>query len=1008
MQLSSRIVKRASPIVKLSSSLFKLSSRIMIGVLFLMPAFLPAFLRGAATIRETRQMIKTYPFSDPDPTPIMPRGGFSSGPSTIYPYCAFDGFSKTAVEREWTVIRMENPYIEVFVLPEVGGKVWGAREKSTGREFLYMNHVMKFRQIAMRGPWTSGGLEFNFGVMGHTPTGATPVDYLTRANKDGSVSCVVGALDLPSRTRWNVTITLPPDKAWFETESFWHNPTPLHQSYYMWMNAAVHVSADMQYAFPGNAWIGHDFGVKPAPWPVDGGRDLSWYKNNDFGSYKSYFTLGQYLDFYGVYWNDAKFGLGHWAPPGDVPGRKVWIWGLSREGMIWENLLSDGDGQYSEPQAGRYLNQSDTVFFQPGASDRWREVWFPYKEIGPISAATPCGALSVTTASGVLKLGFCALEEIQDELITTEGGKEIAREKLSLKPLEVWRKEIKTSGQGVMTVKLGKLGDKLSWTSDPAATTLQRPIHFRDYDENTAEGLYAQAERLEQTRKYIAAMEKYQQCLAKEPHHVRALGRVAELYLRRDELGKAQDAARRALDLAMYDPQANFVYGLVARRQGDLTGALEAMGWAARSLEYRSAAWTQMAEIYLMQQSYQRADEYARRALDFNRFDITARQTLAIAARKRGDRDAAQTALKEILAIEPLNHFARSEAWLTAQTPEKLSAFQGAIRGEFPQESYLELASYYVNLKIEDEAIQILRQAPQNSEILYWMSWLLRERGPKESGAFLDLAVAASPKLVFPYRAESIAIFEWVAQQRPEDWKAKYFLALNLWGLGRVDEAQAMLNRCGEPDFAPYYLIQGHAARKKFPERALVFYRKAMEKEHSEWRGWHSAAACLDDLKRTSEALTLAREASALFPEQDTIRLALVKTLMHSSDYAAALDQLNRSAFLPSEGASDVHRLYVECLLRLAIGKIKSGKYEEALPDIASAREYPERLGSGRPYDCDERAQDYLQALCCEKMGKTDEAKKLREAIISFEEKSGKKKPELSRELRMVMEELKN
>ena len=72
---------------------------------------------------------------------------------------------------------------------------------------------MKFREIAMRGPWTSGGIEFNFGDIGHTPTTSTSVDYLTRTNPDGSVSCIVGALDLPSRTEWRVEIRLPRDKA---------------------------------------------------------------------------------------------------------------------------------------------------------------------------------------------------------------------------------------------------------------------------------------------------------------------------------------------------------------------------------------------------------------------------------------------------------------------------------------------------------------------------------------------------------------------------------------------------------------------------------------------------------------------------------------------------------------------------------------------------------------------------------------------------------------------------
>jgi hypothetical protein len=188
-----------------------------------------------AMIAEEEKVIKTYPFAEPDPVPILAKSKARGSSSRLYPYFFFDKFSHTSIDKTWKVVRMENPYIEVYVLPEVGGKVYGAIEKSTKKEFIYLNHVIKFREIALRGPWTSGGIEFNFGVVGHTPACATPVDYLLRENPDGSVSCIVGTMDLPSRTRWSVTITLPTDKAFFETNALWYNPSPLNQSYYCWM-----------------------------------------------------------------------------------------------------------------------------------------------------------------------------------------------------------------------------------------------------------------------------------------------------------------------------------------------------------------------------------------------------------------------------------------------------------------------------------------------------------------------------------------------------------------------------------------------------------------------------------------------------------------------------------------------------------------------------------------------------------------------------------------------------
>src|SRR5674476_473236 len=108
------------------------------------------------SVTESLKVIKTYPFSDPNPLPAM---AINNLVSRFYPYFMIDGYSNQGVNKNWKVVTMENDFITVTVLPEVGGKVWGATEKSTGKEFVYQNHVMKFRAIGLRGPWTSGGIE---------------------------------------------------------------------------------------------------------------------------------------------------------------------------------------------------------------------------------------------------------------------------------------------------------------------------------------------------------------------------------------------------------------------------------------------------------------------------------------------------------------------------------------------------------------------------------------------------------------------------------------------------------------------------------------------------------------------------------------------------------------------------------------------------------------------------------------------------------------------------------
>ncbi len=233
-------------------------------------------------------------------------------------------------------------------MPEVGGKIWSAIEKSTGRSFIYDNHVVKFRDIALRGPWTSGGIEPNYGIIGHTPNCATPVDYLTRVDPDGTAVVVIGVLDLLTRTTWRLEVALPPDKAYFTTRSFWYNATPLEQPYYSWMNAGIKAAGNLELIYPGTVYLGHAGEV--ASWPINraNGKDIAFYEQNDFGSYKSYHVFGRLSDFFGAYWHDDDFGMGRYARRDDKLGKKAWIWGLSRQGMIWDTLLTDQDGQYVE------------------------------------------------------------------------------------------------------------------------------------------------------------------------------------------------------------------------------------------------------------------------------------------------------------------------------------------------------------------------------------------------------------------------------------------------------------------------------------------------------------------------------------------------------------------------------------------------------------------------------------------------------------------------------------
>ncbi len=946
-----------------------------------------------ATVTEEKTTFKTYPFSDPDPTPLI-------GP--IYPYFRFHGYSLEGRPQDWKMVRLENPYVKVLVAPEIGGKVWGAVEKSTEREFIYWNPVVKFREIAMRGPWTSGGIELNFGVIGHAPTTATPVDYLVQENPDGSVSCIVGAIDLPSRTAWRVNVRLPKDAAYLETECFWYNPTSLHDSLYNWLTSAQDVGDDLRYYYPGTHYIGH--GGDAHPWPInESGRDVSLYRNNNFGGSKSYHILGDYSEFFGGYYEKAGFGYGHWALYDDKPGMKLWIWSLARDGGIWRDLLTDAPkGQYTEPQTGLLYNQAGSdsgltpfkhIYFPPQSVMRWREIWFPVKDIGGMVAASPYAALNVVRDKGKINVGICPLQPLDDEILVTLAEEPVFVGRLTLRPMETFIRTFEVGERkGEIRVTLGK--EKLIWTSmDKEMNRLGRPVVApKDFDWTSAEGLYVAGEELARQRSYEEALAKFQACLGKEPGHVRALTRVSEILYKRAETLKALDHARNALAIDAYHPGANFIYGVINLRLGNLADAKDGFSWAARSFEFRSAAYEQLAEICLIENRLERAAEYAKRSLEYNTYNLNARQVRAIVCRKKEDTAAAQAALDEIARIDPLSHFARFERYLLNPSDNIREAFVSLVRGEFPHETFLELAMFYFNLSLTAEAAQVLELAPAHPLVDFWLGFLSRGRDTAKSRAYLDRALAASPFLVFPHRRESIPVLRWAAAL-DDAWKASYYLGLGLWNIGKREEARELFERVEtSPDWAPFYLTRARL-RSEVGDRGRVLtdIQQSIALDRTNWRAWRAQTEFYEESGDFNNALKSARTIYEKQPEEPALAMDYAKALLHSGRYEECLAVLGKATVLPYEGAREGHDLYRQANLFLAAKDLRKGSTKKAAEWAEKARLWPESLGVGKPFDVDERLENYLAAAAAERAGDRKKAEEFFRKVCAGTEKLGGK-----------------
>jgi Tfp pilus assembly protein PilF len=950
---------------------------------------LPFFLGSCdpkSQVSEYSETILTYPFSDTSYLPIIAKRG------DIYPYSRIDGFSHDGVEQEWKMVKLENDYVEVYITPEIGGKVWGAIDKATGKEFIYKNDVVKFRDVAMRGPWTSGGIEWNSGVIGHHPGGAAPVDYKVFVDENGTAHCVVGGMDLPSHLQWRVDISLPPNASYFETRTFWYNDSPFYQSYYQWNNAAVKSAEDLRFYFPGNYRLGH--GGQADPWPVDeDGVDRSWYKNNVPFDHCSYHISGSMDNYFVSYFHDEDFGSGHWSPVDGAFGKKIWLWSLARNGAIWEELLTDTHGQYVEVQSGRMLNQNSlssgrTPFkqprFTPYNADVWLERWFPVRATEGVTRVAESGSVHIKYLPEGMQVLFSPILEIEGQLVIRSGNETLLDERVVLIPSDVLERRVDGIREGSPVEVL--LNEELIYSSEKDYL-VDRP-HFSPGD--ALNDPFVLARELENRRSFGEALRTYLDLIAEDSMRLDAAERVAELYLRMGDLERAGDYARGILEIDAYLPGANFIYASVRKAEGNFTDARDGFRWALRSPEYRSAAYQQLAEMDLMEGDLQGSLQNASKSLKFNSLNLNSHKIMAIAHRLLGEPENAYKVLEGLLELDPLNHFALFEAYLLGPSPGTLEEFNQAFKNEMAREEYLEIALLYEGLALFEEAVKVLSEAPAYPVVNFWLAWLTRDDKEK-SKIYLEKAMEADPAYVFPYRNKTLRVLKWASSEHPS-WITDYYAALILWSKGREQEALDLLNAWEEsPEFIPFYYARAHLSGIN-SQLALKNMQRALEVDPGQWRIYRDLADIYFRRGDNGAALQLAETGYQHFPGNYILELAYSKYLTVSGDYQKSLDVLEKTNVLPFEGENTGQRLHVYNHLLLAYENYKQGDYELALGHIDQSERYPEYLGSGSPYDPDYRDQNRLRKMIYDKTGNKELSREAEQAILDYDLKHGERR----------------
>ena len=412
----------------------------------------PAPAQMGVRVWEEPLVLPSYRVDPPDPSPMFYTGAsYQGAQKRIYPYPLIDRITGIRQEGTWKSLNLENEYIRLSVLPEIGGRLFSAVDKTDNYDIFYHQHVIKPALIGMLGAWISGGIEWCV-FHHHRNTTFMPVDYTLAENPDGSRTIWFGETERRHRMRWIIGITLYPDKSYIEATVKMFNRTAVPNSILYWANVAVHVNDDYQVIFPPSVQIAtyhskNDF----AYWPIGKGRyrgtdysgvDESWWKNHP--NAVSFFAWDRQEDFMGGYDHGREAGVASIGDHHIVCGAKLWEWGPNN---IWDTkVLTDSDGPYAELMVGAFSdNQPDYSWITPYEVKTFKQYWYPIRQIGGMKNATLDGAVNLELdPNGLARFGFNATSQFKGaKAILAAGDKTILEQTVDIGPDKPYVKKVK-------------------------------------------------------------------------------------------------------------------------------------------------------------------------------------------------------------------------------------------------------------------------------------------------------------------------------------------------------------------------------------------------------------------------------------------------------------------------------------------------------------------------------------------------------------------------------------
>ncbi len=944
---------------------------------------------------ETRD-IPTYGTGKPDKNPMfLEKRIYQGSTGKVYPHPVIDSIEDDAKMKFYRLVILENEYVRIEMMPELGGRIYRALDLTNNYDFVYYNRVIKPALVGLAGPWISGGIEFNW-PQHHRPNTFGPVDYTFSSNEDGSATVWVGEIDRMYGTKMTAGFTLHPGKAYLEIHAEVYNRTSAPQTFLWWANPAVAVNDHTQSVFPPDVTAVLDHGKRDVSrFPIATGTyykmdysegvDISRYKNIPVPT--SYMAYKSDYNFVGGYDHGVQAGLLHVANHHISPGKKQWTWGNGEFGQAWDRQLTDEDGPYIELMTGIYTdNQPDFTWLQPYEAKSFSQYFMPYKGIGMVKNASIDAAVNLEKdeTTGMVTVMVYATSVFEQVTVEVIGPTTVyLHERCNISPSELYKYSFPWSGQdewhqlklsvrsaeGRVLVAYQPERSEIQEVPDPA-TPLPLPSEIR-----TNEQLYLAGLHLEQYRHATYEPEPYYlEGLKRDATDIRLNIAYGTLLLRRGLFQDAEKHFRQAVQSLTwkntnpYDSEAFYQLGLSLKLQGKQEEAYAALYKAVWSAQYQDTGYYMLAQIDTVLHRDIEALDHTERSLIRNSRNYKARHLKVCLLRRLGQDKRALQYAYETLELDPVEFGAAHELVLiysgaTApsereQAEQAREHFHRLMRGDVY--NYLNVAADYADSGLWEEALTVLSYVEsENSQpyplVGYAKAYLYRQLGDVEQARECQRQGKAAPTdYCFPNTLFEFMVLQDVLVVDSNDARAHYYLGNWLYDHKRYEEAITHWETSREVD-AAYSTVHrnlGLAYYNKLnrPDLALASLEEAYRLDTQDARIFYELDQLHKKIGHSCEhRIKLLEQHMELVHHRDDLYIEWVTLLNMQGSHQEAWNALQTRRFHPWEGGEGkVTGQYVTALTELAKQNLEKQQPELAMELLQKALVYPENLGEGK------------------------------------------------------------